>query len=544
MSRISNCVIHKTISKWTKNSFRNYPSKQCYFIINRYINSNSLFNEINASFSKLKQNTTTTTTQSTSNNSKPKQPKKSKPSKNKQLINKSVSLVNDNNNNKSLTLKQRNNDYLSQIKLPPNQSIFDKYELMAHNLKQENIQLDKTQQIKRSKYGKENIDKYKRKEFVEKQKQKRSQFEDAILSELEFYDMNLPDLISTDNITKTKPIQQQQQQQQETSLIKYDESELTTTNQNNLENEIIITPYDEMFNGLIESTNQNKKINKKELIKSIDWTKLENYVELNGWNNFAEFLNETENEKEIIKYSIPSFLSEVPKRRNTLNRPKARILGNEETAFKFYKINEQVAIEGVKYLRNGNIAVLVNNKHYGFIKKHNLAIDIRIGEYHIGYVYDINYFGKIEIILEKPNFWSRMNECQRRIINVLRYCNGNVEISDKCEPVIIKKMFQMSKKNFKRALGMLLKNKIVEIFNENDVDIPSKIILNQRAIDLKRYDVGKEVEERMWKSKPIWEYGVSAPPYQDILPDEIKERRKKEIKTYQRKFTVRKKVEM
>lgn len=277
-----------------------------------------------------------------------------------------------------------------------------------------------------------------------------------------------------------------------------------------------------------------------QLMKSIDWTKLGNYIEMNGWNNFAQFLNETDDETAIQKYNIPSFLQQIPNRRKTLDRPKARILGNEENAFRHYKINQSVQFEVFKHLPNGNVAVIIENKHYGFIKLHNLPIDLQIGEFHTGYVYDVNYFGKIELIMEKPNFWSRMAECQRRIIGVLRYCNGTIEMNDKAHPELIKKVFQMSKKNFKRALGMLLKEGVVEIFNEHDKDVPDKIVLKQREVDMKRYDVGAKLEERMWKSKPIWEYGVTAPPFNDIIPDEMKERKKKGKETYDKKYTVRK----
>merc|ERR1712129_460767 len=95
------------------------------------------------------------------------------------------------------------------------------------------------------------------------------------------------------------------------------------------------------------------------------------------------------------------------------------------------------------------------------------------------------------------------------------------------------KIFQMSKKNFKRALGMLMKQNVIKLEN-------GQIALNKTKIDLEHYDVGKEIERKMWQSKPIWEYGVNAPPFSDALPQEIKQRNKKMNETYEKKQSLRK----
>lgn len=152
MSRLGSILINNAISKWALNSIHN-PSPQCYVIINRYINSDSLFNELNSSFKKLKESKQSSSTQNKApiiqqQNTKSKNPKtakfderksksksKSKPRKpnvgNKQLI-KSISLV---DNDKTITsIKQRNDDnYLSRIHsmddnaITRSESMFDKY---------------------------------------------------------------------------------------------------------------------------------------------------------------------------------------------------------------------------------------------------------------------------------------------------------------------------------------------------------------------------------------------------------------------------------
>ncbi len=425
-------------------------------------------------------------------------------------------------------------------------------ELIAAELEQQSREYN--DELVHSRHSKrENIDHLIRKETERKEREKRQRFQDPIFSELEHYDLSVPELVTTENITKLKPLKMDKTpaKREKMDLIRTELAVPDTVNDDEITS--YLTPYDqsvggedgtESMNGITESDgttlDRSTRMSQKELMASIDWTKLENYLELNGWDDFNAFLEDVGDDSAVEKYSIPSFLPSVPRRRTTLDRPKARVLGNEERAFALYRINQKVDIEPFRMNRHGDAAVLVNGKHYGFVKRHNMPIDVRVGEQHSGFVHDINYFGKIEVVMEAPNFWTRMSQCQRRIIGVLRYCNGTIEVSDRADPKVIRTLFQMSKKNFKRALGMLLKEKVVELFNERDRDVPSRIVLNQNAVDLKRFDVGKQLEERMWKSKPIWEYGVSAPPFEDMLPDEIKERKRKKTEVIGKKYMLRK----
>ena len=160
------------------------------------------------------------------------------------------------------------------------------------------------------------------------------------------------------------------------------------------------------------------------------------------------------------------FLEYIPKSRTTLDRPKGIKFESQQDAFKNgkYYINQKVNIEAIKWYKNGNLCVLINNKHLGFIKLNNIHFEINIGNYLIGYIKDINYKGNIEIIFEKPNFWNKMGDCMNRIINILKYCNGTIDLYDKSvNSEIINIIFQMSKKDFKKASGMLYKENVIRI---------------------------------------------------------------------------------
>ena len=58
--------------------------------------------------------------------------------------------------------------------------------------------------IKSRKNKKENIDQYIRKELIKETNEKYKKYKDPLISELDYYDMPINDLISTQNITKNK----------------------------------------------------------------------------------------------------------------------------------------------------------------------------------------------------------------------------------------------------------------------------------------------------------------------------------------------------
>ena len=280
----------------------------------------------------------------------------------------------------------------------------------------------------------------------------------------------------------------------------------------------------------LENILVKNKLSSKEIAKRIDWKKLSNYIDINGWNEFANFLN---NDNAIERMTVPGFLSTKPKKRSTRDRPKSILIGDQDEALKMYKINQKVDIEIIKVLKNGNYSVLINNKHDGFIKRHNIHFDIELNEYHTGYITDINQKGRIEIMFEKPQFWNRICECQYRILHTLRYCNGSMNINDDADSIIISKVFQMSKKNFKIALGMLFKAEVIYITKDKINPCITLKKWNYNVLD----GVSKAIQND--KNNPIWQFGMFAPEYHHILPDLVKQRNERHFTKVDKKMRIR-----
>jgi predicted RNA-binding protein (virulence factor B family) len=106
--------------------------------------------------------------------------------------------------------------------------------------------------------------------------------------------------------------------------------------------------------------------------------------------------------------------------------------------------------------------VIVNKKHSGLIYKDNIFTDLSIGDRLKGVVKKIRPGNKLDISLGQIGYRNIEPNAQF-ILNALVDNDGYLNLSDKTDPEVIKSTLQMSKKNFKRAIGTLYKQKAIDI---------------------------------------------------------------------------------
>ena len=82
-----------------------------------------------------------------------------------------------------------------------------------------------------------------------------------------------------------------------------------------------------------------------------------------------------------------------------------------------------------------------------------------------GYIKAIREDGKIDVILQ-PEGYAHIDEFQKIILEKLEENYGLLYLSDNSSPEEIKHELQMSKKNFKKAIGGLYKDKKIEILDD------------------------------------------------------------------------------
>jgi len=129
-----------------------------------------------------------------------------------------------------------------------------------------------------------------------------------------------------------------------------------------------------------------------------------------------------------------------------------------------YEIGAEVRLLVYEQTDLGYKAV-INNSHQGLLYKDELFRNIHVGDALQGYIKKIREDNKIDLILEKPGF-QKPDELQAQILDFLQQHKGFMALTDKSSAELIKKVFGVSKKKFKVALGGLYKQRIVRITDE------------------------------------------------------------------------------
>ena len=106
--------------------------------------------------------------------------------------------------------------------------------------------------------------------------------------------------------------------------------------------------------------------------------------------------------------------------------------------------------------------VIVNNLHDGLIYRNEVFQKVYVGETFEAYVRKIRSDGKIDLQMQ-PFGYSKVAPNADEILRVLKDNDGWLPLTDKSEPEEIKEKLNMSKKTFKKAIGDLYKNKLIEL---------------------------------------------------------------------------------
>ena len=106
--------------------------------------------------------------------------------------------------------------------------------------------------------------------------------------------------------------------------------------------------------------------------------------------------------------------------------------------------------------------VIVNKTHLGLVFKDDIYKDISVGDRLKGIVKKVRHDNKLDISLNQIGF-RNIEPNAEVIMKELEDNSGYLNLTDKSDPEDIKRTLQMSKKNFKRALGNLYKQRLVRL---------------------------------------------------------------------------------
>lgn len=129
-----------------------------------------------------------------------------------------------------------------------------------------------------------------------------------------------------------------------------------------------------------------------------------------------------------------------------------------------YQLGEQVELLVFAETDLGYKAI-INGRHLGILYKNEVFQELRYGDELPGYIRKVRDDGKIDLILQP--FGNRgADDLGQRILDMLHDNNGFLPLTEKTAPEEISRLFGVSKKKYKMALGGIYKKRLVRISDD------------------------------------------------------------------------------
>lgn len=127
-----------------------------------------------------------------------------------------------------------------------------------------------------------------------------------------------------------------------------------------------------------------------------------------------------------------------------------------------YKKDDRVTGTVYEISRNFGAFVAVDEQYSGLIPRQELYGEIQVGDTVNARVTAVKEDGKLDLSIREKAYL-QIAEDAERVMQVIDSFDGVLPFNDKASPEVIRREMQMSKNEFKRAVGHLLKNGKIEI---------------------------------------------------------------------------------
>ncbi|SHJ63085.1 CvfB family protein [Parasporobacterium paucivorans] len=135
-----------------------------------------------------------------------------------------------------------------------------------------------------------------------------------------------------------------------------------------------------------------------------------------------------------------------------------------------YEKDEEVSGTVYDIRENLGAFVAVDDKYFGLIPHSEIYKDLKIGEVINARVMEVREDGKLNLSTRKKAYLQMEDDAQAIYEKISQEFGGVLPYNDKAAPEVIRKDFGMSKNEFKRAVGKLLKEGRISI-EENSIGI-------------------------------------------------------------------------
>lgn len=129
-----------------------------------------------------------------------------------------------------------------------------------------------------------------------------------------------------------------------------------------------------------------------------------------------------------------------------------------------FKRGQRVTAVAVSHTPLGFRAV-VNDRVWGLIYKSEVKGEIRIGKRYDAYITQVRDDGRLDVSLSEPGI-SGIEHAAKMLLRVLKSSDGFLPFNDKSDPQDIEDYLHMSKGKFKKSIGNLYKNRLIEMSDD------------------------------------------------------------------------------
>lgn len=115
---------------------------------------------------------------------------------------------------------------------------------------------------------------------------------------------------------------------------------------------------------------------------------------------------------------------------------------------------------------------IIEDAHTGLIYRNEIFRPIKVGDRMQAWVKSVREDSKIDISLQKQGY-GNIEPAAAGILDVLKRNDGFLTVNDKSKPEEITRLFKMSKKSFKKAIGNLYRQRLIELV-DNGIRLSKK----------------------------------------------------------------------
>ncbi|HIV54876.1 MAG TPA: hypothetical protein H9898_03735 [Candidatus Anaerobiospirillum stercoravium] len=133
-----------------------------------------------------------------------------------------------------------------------------------------------------------------------------------------------------------------------------------------------------------------------------------------------------------------------------------------------FSLNQKVKVVPLARTPLG-FRVVINDQVYGLIYKDEPHVKLTMGKRYEGYIKVARPDGRLDVSLQEVGL-SGIEHAALDILKALYYSKGHFAFNDKSDPELIEDYLHMSKGKFKKALGMLYKQRLV-VIGDGDITI-------------------------------------------------------------------------